>query len=346
MADRPPPPPSRAPPAIPRKPLPVGASQQTQSSSKKEMTTSFRRALSTKRMNRLSRSASPAPVRDSYAEDFVDFAPPPAYSSLKNLPLIPTAPTDPRSIRFKHLLHTLSNNPINWENPGLLDEALSQVPLDRIYAQAEEESQIFQVQAESLGPNHKPDWAYQDCTVKALLDWFKGTFFSWVNNPPCSTCGSPTVAVGVAAPIEEEKVRGANSVELYQCSLGSCSRYERFPRYTDPFVLMTTRKGRVGEWAACFGMLCRAISARVRWVWNSEDHVWIEYYSTHKRRWIHLDPVEGWFDKPMNYTRGMLPFKPKMIVSNFSRMGSKTRLLYSFFEGRCYRCYSSICPKL
>jgi peptide-N4-(N-acetyl-beta-glucosaminyl)asparagine amidase len=315
MDRRPPPMPRRQPPSPP--PLPQRPAPEPPSSSKKEMTHQFRRVLSTKRMNRLSRSNSPAPQRDSYSQDYIDFAPPPSYNSLRNIPLVPTAPTDTKSIRFRSMLLTLSNNPLNWENPGLLDEALAKVPLDRIYSQAEEESQVFRAEAESLGPAHKPVWAYQDCVVKALLEWFKRTFFSWVNNPPCSNCGSPTVAVGVAAPIDEERGRGASNVELYQCSHHDCGRFERFPRYNDAFVLMSTRKGRVGEWACCFGMICRAISARVRWVWNSEDHVWIEYYSAHKRRWIHVDPVEGWFDKPQNYTRGMLSIPKSFEIVSF-----------------------------
>jgi peptide-N4-(N-acetyl-beta-glucosaminyl)asparagine amidase len=303
MADQPPPPPGRAPPTIPRRPLPTQSLLTEQSSTKKEMTGQFRRVLSTKRMNRLSRTSSPAP-RDSYVSDFVDVAPPPSYQSLRNLPTVPTPPSDARSIRFRNMLHNLSHTPINWENPGLLDEALGKVPLDRIYQQAEENSNIYAAEAASLGANVRPKWGYQDCVVKALLHWFKNVFFSWVNNPPCSTCGSPTVSTGLAAPLDEEKAQGANSVESYQCSLPTCGRYERFPRYTDAFVLMNTRRGRVGEWVSCFGMLCRAISVRVRWVWNQEDHVWIEYYSQHKRRWVHVDPVEGWFDQPQNYTRG------------------------------------------
>ena len=342
-----------------RKPVP---SQQQQGAMPdnwaQDLTAQFRRTLSTKRMNELSRSSSrpgsqrrsssrrpieyfvqpsqapPLPPRHGYDANLqtpqqptrdappvpsipqMPLSPPPSYNqSLKNIPIVPTAPSDNKSLRFRSMLLSLSNTPTRWENPGLLDEALAAVPLQRIYDEAQEESDLFNAEAASLGPEKKPAWGYQDCVIRALMKWFKREYFEWVNNPKCSTCRAPTVARGMAAPIPDEAARGANRVELYQCSNQYCMSYERFPRYNDAFVLLQTRRGRVGEWANCFTMLCRAIGSRVRWVWNSEDHVWTEVYSVHRRRWVHVDCCEEQWDTPLLYTQGtsLPPCQPTVV---------------------------------
>lgn len=150
-----------------------------------DLTKQFDQLLRTRRLNTLQEKSSgsragspspslvsthPSPHRQHHSPSpRIPRQPTPSYSNLRSLPSVPNPPQDPTSLKFRNLLHVLSVTPTKYENPGLLDEALAVIPLDRIYGEAEDECQILQAEAASMGDRVKPLWGYQDCVIRALL---------------------------------------------------------------------------------------------------------------------------------------------------------------------------------
>lgn len=146
-----------------------------------------------------------------------------------------------------------------------------------------------------------------DYLVKELLRWFKDEFFTWVNKLECAKCGNTDQnrirgIAGILPYRPEHYVGKASVIERFQCM--QCHHVGEFPRYNDICTLLSTRKGRCGEWNNCFIAILRALDVDVRFLWNAEDHVWCEYYSYKQSRWIHLDSCENSYDQPLLYSEG------------------------------------------
>lgn len=191
-----------------------------------------------------------------------------------------------------HSLQSLRNVTDKYLDPNLLDTVLASIDLEKIYSGVDKR----QAEGGNLG--------YDDYLVKELLHYFKHDFFTWVNKPKCSNCDTDLEVVNIGS----QRFTGAANpddvliVEKYKCN--KCSRNIEFPRINNPVSLLSSRKGRCGEWVNCFLLILLALindPTRIRYIWNFEDHVWVEYYSTTLERWIHLDPCEAAFDEPLLY---------------------------------------------
>jgi hypothetical protein len=176
-----------------------------------------------------------------------------------------------------------------YEDPLLQDKARRHVPVKELEEKAKKNP---------TDPSHGP----KDEFIIQLLDWFKKSFFTWVNEPPCSVCRGTTKLLGRVPPNADEKMWLAVIVELYQCT--QCQTQTRFPRYNHPEKLLETRRGRCGEFANCFTFICRSLGFDVRHVVDWTDHVWTEVYSEHKQRWVHCDACENKYDTPLLYEVG------------------------------------------
>ncbi|KAI8070514.1 hypothetical protein BC940DRAFT_212888, partial [Gongronella butleri] len=168
------------------------------------------------------------------------------------------------------------------------EKALQAIPVHILYERASDKT--------------TDDDELTDYVTRELLHWFKADFFKWVNEAPCDRCEAKTQFVGTARPTPEEANYGAGTVEMYYCH--QCTIQTRFPRYNDPGKLLETRRGRCGEWANCFTLCCRAMGLDARIVHDTTDHVWTEVFSTFESRWVHCDPCEDAYDRPLIYEAG------------------------------------------
>lgn len=196
-----------------------------------DITIRFRRMLSEERMQKLKRIRKQAPskVRLEVAGLRNDplsggsqapspAALPPYETHLSNIPREPEPPSEQRSLRFRDRLMSLSGTPLKWEDSDLLDEALKFLPLQRINNEAQDEADLYAVEAASIEGHFKPYWGYQDCMIRALMGWFARDFFKFIGNPECSRCQAPTIGLSSVEPTADERARGARRVEHYQCS--------------------------------------------------------------------------------------------------------------------------------
>ncbi|KAL1190930.1 Peptide-N(4)-(N-acetyl-beta-glucosaminyl)asparagine amidase [Cardamine amara subsp. amara] len=195
---------------------------------------------------------------------------------------------------FERRIRPYVSQVLMYEDRVRQEAARKTVPKDEL-----EEKALVSLAKEGNFEPSKDEQA--DAFLLQLLFWFKRSF-RWVNEPPCDCCGGKTIGQGMANPLTSELAYGANRVEVYRCTM--CPTITRFPRYNDPLKLVETKRGRCGEWANCFTLYCRSFGYDSRLIMDFTDHVWTECFSRSLERWIHLDPCEGVYDKPMLYEKG------------------------------------------
>nr|CAD7199447.1 unnamed protein product [Timema douglasi] len=197
----------------------------------------------------------------------------------RHQPLLPSSPpggrapvqTNVKPPFFQRMSHFYMHV-LQYEDKALQQKALSLIPVKELEGKAECRMRSMQQAMKKDSKAGKTSDSAQevdatDILLVQLLDWFKNSFFKWVDKPPCVTCQGPTTHI---ANTMEDGLR----VEVYRC--GVCTATTRFHRYNDAGKLLETKCGRCGEWANCFTLLCRAMGWDARFIVDEGDHVWTE----------------------------------------------------------------------
>ncbi|XP_057333137.1 peptide-N(4)-(N-acetyl-beta-glucosaminyl)asparagine amidase isoform X2 [Microplitis mediator] len=226
-------------------------------------------------------------------------------------PAIKSTGAKPKDLKqSKNFLETIASTfqeVLRYENKELQKYTKHFVPIDRLQLEAIKKMRVIQKNLKlnnSKSNNNESHFSIEhkmtieDLVLVELVHWFKNEFFSWMNSPTCRFCSN-------ICSFHRNEFRNdprVSRVEVHKCE--SCESEEEFPRYTDPKILLTTRKGRCGEWANAFTLISRTFGYDTRIVYDQTDHVWSEVWSVAENRWIHVDPCEDVIDRPLLYERG------------------------------------------
>ncbi|EZA49839.1 Peptide-N(4)-(N-acetyl-beta-glucosaminyl)asparagine amidase [Ooceraea biroi] len=191
---------------------------------------------------------------------------------------------------------------MHYEDPNLQQKARRVVPVAQleiaVMTKMRELQRSLKLNGAEEAAQFETELVAKDLLLIELLRWFKHEFFKWVNSPACSVCSMECVYESVTPSADPRCSR----IELHRCE--KCNIVVEFPRYSHPEPLLTLRRGRCGEWANVFTLLCRSLGYDARFVCDETDHVWTEVWSIANERWIHLDPCENATDKPLMYEKG------------------------------------------
>ncbi|KAJ3659594.1 hypothetical protein Zmor_011277 [Zophobas morio] len=219
---------------------------------------------------------------------------------LKDVKRFVLPPFSPKfSNQFLRRIETQFHHALAFDDKDCQKRAKKLIPLDRLEINAQRNLRYVQtkIKKEKM---QDPEFSIQDMLLIELLTWFKEEFFSWVDTPLCNSCGGKTVMSHMSS--DRADLVYTSRVEVYKCP--SCQQPTKFPRYNDLNILLETRRGRCGEWAQVFTLLCRSLGWDARYVVDELDHVWTEVYSITQKRWVHCDSSENACDTPLMYESG------------------------------------------
>ncbi|KAJ8717685.1 hypothetical protein PYW07_005615 [Mythimna separata] len=195
-------------------------------------------------------------------------------------------------------IQKLFNDVLVYEDEEVLDVARQIIPIVTLQLMALD--RVREVQ-KSIKAGNKDivDLPFDIALLIELMSWFKHRFFKWVDQPACEGCKGPTVFNRQYSVNTGKEIC---KIEAYTCA--ACGKGAKFVRFNDPRTLLRTRRGRCGEWANCFALLCRALGYETRYVYDTTDHVWCEVFDFDSNTWLHVDPCEAKLDAPLLYSHG------------------------------------------